>query len=67
MQKLEYLFVSRSYGEGWLWVDDKKLKHTAQEKLNSLGENGLELVDFAISYSGNEISRIDFILKRPRN
>lgn len=67
MQKWEYkLMIYKREGKNWIWENERDITQDANERLNSLGEDGWELFEF--NQLGHEELPINFvfIMKRPK-
>ena len=67
MQKWEYkLIIYKREGRNWVWENEREITQDANERLNSLGEDGWELFNFEHLGSNEMPIYFVFVLKRPK-
>ena len=67
MQKWEYkMMIYKREGRNWVWENEREITQNANERLNSLGEDGWELFDFDHLGSDDMPIYFVFVLKRPK-
>jgi len=67
MQKWEYkLIIYKREGRNWVWENERDITMDANERLNSLGEEGWELFSFEHLGSDEMPIYFVFVLKRAK-
>ena len=60
------LIIYKREGRNWVWENEREITQDANERLNSLGEEGWELFNFEHLGSDEMPIYFVFVLKRPK-